>query len=141
MFILECGERSRASISNGFLTHIARTSQIVQKKFQIYMNLSHVPGSSCDWHTGRSMHCVPAQVCMLPFPSDAGRVGWLMHVTFWLHSLHASFPFSCREGWVAHACDLLVAHCNVLCPGGWVCRHCMQPLCPGGWVCRHSMQP
>ena len=34
---------------------------------------------NCDWHTGRSMPCVPAQVCMLPFPSYAGRVGWLMH--------------------------------------------------------------
>ena len=40
------------------------------------------------WHTGRSMHCVPAQVCMRPFPSDARRVGWCMHVCRHLVNVH-----------------------------------------------------
>ena len=40
------------------------------------------------WHTGRSMHCVPAQVCMRPFPSDAGKVGWCMHVCKHLVNVH-----------------------------------------------------
>ena len=84
-----------------------------------------------DWHTGRSMHCVPAQVCMLPFPSDAGRVGWLMHVTFWLHiamccALVGGFAgIACSlcalvGGFAGIACSLSLQPCTVASCVNWL---------------------